>query len=173
MSEIDEYTGKPYAVDVAHVLAARKLWKKYYNTPGSSERSFVHVIAPVLASLARQEEGALGEAVALIRKAKDACTYDSDDAAAKGIYGLPIDVLIPMTLFLEDRESARPEDGGITQALVEMARTNAIEECAAVCDAKAPEWRRNCGMNCESAARDCASAIRALKDKPSPQKESP
>lgn len=28
---------------------------------------------------------------------------------------------------------ARPEDGGITQALVQMARDNAIAECAAAC----------------------------------------
>ena len=31
-------------------------------------------------------------------------------------------------------ESARPEDGGITQALVQMARENAIEECARLFD---------------------------------------
>jgi hypothetical protein len=49
--EIDEYTGKPYDVDVGYVLAARKLWKKYTSTNGSSERAFIATIAPVLASL--------------------------------------------------------------------------------------------------------------------------
>jgi hypothetical protein len=64
--EIDEYTGKPYDVDVGHVLTARKLWKRYSNTNGSSERAFIHVIAPVLAA---QPES---EALALLRELNDA-----------------------------------------------------------------------------------------------------
>ena len=37
--------------------------------------------------------------------------------------------------FLEQYpEALRPEDGGITQALVQMARENAIEECAQVAE---------------------------------------
>lgn len=45
---------------------------------------------------------ALERARELICAAVDACTYNSEDEATKGIYGLPSGVLIPMSLWLAD-----------------------------------------------------------------------
>lgn len=55
-------------------------------------------------------------------------------------------------------------DGGITQALVAMARANVIEECARVCDA---EWQGTSSLCRSKCAGDLAKAIRAI-DAPSP-----
>jgi hypothetical protein len=52
----------------------------------------------------------------------------------------------------------QPEDGGITQALVQMARDNAIEECARLCEAQ--QWLYGGRSHSMMACQDCAQAIR-------------
>jgi hypothetical protein len=51
------------------------------------------------------------------------------------------------------------DDGGITQALVAMARANAIEECAQVCDA---EWQTSSSLTISKCAGELAKRIRAI-----------
>jgi hypothetical protein len=48
--EIDEYTGKKYTVPAEFTEEARRLWASYSKACGSSERAFIHVVAPILAA---------------------------------------------------------------------------------------------------------------------------
>ena len=93
---------------------------------------------------------------------------------------LPIEIA---TAIADALEAPRPEDGGITQALVQMARDNAIEECAALCDETAQLQSEMAQSSEEESmvtyrkarawdASVCAAKIRALKQS-TPQKSSP
>ena len=72
-------------------------------------------------------------------------------------------------------KALQPEDGGITQALVQMARDNAIEECAKVCDARYADWKDSPHDSIEQEhameAYSCAHDIRALLSTPQLGKE--
>lgn len=47
-----------------------------------------------------------------------------------------------------------------------LVRAAALEEAAGVCDDKHDEWRFGDGEDAASGPKDCAAAIRQLKDKP-------
>lgn len=49
--EIDEYTGEKYRWPAQFTEEARRLWNRYADTAGSSERAFIHVIVPLVAAL--------------------------------------------------------------------------------------------------------------------------
>lgn len=85
----------------------------------------------------------------------------------KGRYSVETSYLRRMC-HLAERYLARPEDGGITQALVEMARENAIEECADLADQNLDHYS---GTECTYRG-DVAEKIRALKRR-EPQNDPP
>lgn len=64
-----------------------------------------------------------------------------------------------------DTEESLPAD--FVQSLREFAtaiRAHALEEAAGVCDDKHDEWRFGDGEDAASGPKDCAAAIRALKE---------
>jgi len=56
--------------------------------------------------------------------------------------------------------------GGSLTRFAAPVRAAALEEAAGVCDDKHDEWRFGDGEDAASGPKDCAAAIRQLKDKP-------
>jgi len=57
------------------------------------------------------------------------------------------------------------DSGGSLTRFAALVRTAALEEAAGVCDDKHDEWRFGDGEDAASGPKDCAAAIRQLKDK--------
>lgn len=58
-----------------------------------------------------------------------------------------------------------PEHVAIVARFAALVRAAALEEAAGVCDDKHDEWRFGDGEDSTSGPKDCAVAIRQLKDK--------